>query len=189
VATLRALLATQIDGQALAPVVDPEAAALCHRAGAGSTVTLTVGHKLDPRWGKPLTLTGGVVRLSDGRFRYTGGIWEGQDGHMGPSAVVRAGQVDVLITTHATYDWADEQFRAAGLDARAARFVVVKNPMNHRLGYAGVARAALILDTPGPTPAVLHHVRHQQLRRPYYPADRDIPGLAPRVYRRPPTGR
>ena len=39
-----------------------------------------------------------------------------------------------------------------------AKFVVVKNPMNYRLGYAGVFKEAYILDTPGPTPAVLHHV-------------------------------
>jgi microcystin degradation protein MlrC len=57
--------------------------------------------------------------------------------------------------------------------------VVVKNPMNYRLGYAGVFRAALILDTPGPTPAVLHHVSYRHLRRPYYPADREIVGLEP----------
>ena len=61
------------------------------------------------------------------------------------------------------------------LDARGAKFVVVKNPMNHRLGYAGLARAAFILDTPGPTPAVLRHVKYRQMQRPYYPADRDVP--------------
>jgi microcystin degradation protein MlrC len=187
VATLRALLGLPLPGPALVPVVDPEAAALCHRAGPGATVTLTIGHKLDPRWGTPVTLQGQVMRTLDGRFRYTGGIWEAQEGHMGPSAVVRAGRVEVLLTTHATYDWADEQFRAAGLDARSAKFVVVKNPMNHRLGYASIARAAFILDTPGPTPAVLHHVRYQRLRRPYYPADREIPGLEPRVYCREPA--
>jgi microcystin degradation protein MlrC len=187
VATLKALLAAALPGPALVPVVDPETATLCHRAGVGAELTLTVGHRLDPRWGSPVTFRAEVARLSDGRFVYQGGIWEGQEGHMGPSAVVRAGGVDVLIMTHATYDWADEQFRTAGLDARTAKFVVVKNPMNHRLGYAGVARATFLLDTPGPTPAVLHHVRYQRLEGPYYPADRDIQGLKPRVYRRGPA--
>ncbi len=181
VATLRALLAAEVPGPALAPVVDPEAARLCHRAGVGAEVTLALGHQLDPRWGQPLALTATVERLCDGCFRYTGGIWAGQEGQMGPSAVLRRGGVRVLVTTHATYDWADEQFRAAGLDARRAQFVVVKNPMNHQLGYAGVYRAAFILDTPGPTPAILHSVRYRRLQRPYYPADRDIPGLMPRV--------
>jgi microcystin degradation protein MlrC len=183
VATLKALLATTLPGPALVPVVDPEAAAACHRAGVGADLTLAVGHKLDPRWGDPVTLTVRLMRLTDGCFRYTGGIWEGQQVHMGPSAVVRSGPVEVLITTHATYDWADEQFRSAGLDPRNAKFVVVKNPMNHRLGYAGISVAAFILDTPGPTPATLHHVRYRWMRRPYYPADRDLPDLTPQVYR------
>jgi microcystin degradation protein MlrC len=179
--TLRALLNAELPGPALTPVVDPEAAALCHRAGAGSEVSLTLGHKLDPRWGEPLALTARVVRLGDGRFQYTGGIWEGRWGQMGPCAVLQRGLVSILVATHATYDWADEQFRSVGLDARGARLVVVKNPMNHRLGYADLYREALLLDTPGPTPAVLHKVRYTRLRRPYYPADREIPGLTPRV--------
>ncbi len=144
-------------------------------------MSLTLGHQLDPRWEEPLSLTAHVVRLGEGGFLYTGGIWEGRWGQMGPCAVLRRGPVSVLVTTHATCDWADEQFRSVCLDARAARFVVVKNPMNHRLGYAGLYREAILLDTPGPTPAVLHHVRYRRLQRPYYPTDRDIPGLTPRV--------
>jgi microcystin degradation protein MlrC len=186
VATLRALLKEAPDAKALVPVVDPEAAALCHRAGVGQEVTLMLGHKLDPRWGRPMTVKGRVAGLGEGTFRYTGGIWEGQVGKMGPCAVLQCGGVRVLITTHATYDWADEQFRAVGLDACRAKFVVVKNPMNHRLGYAGLYRAAFLLDTPGPTPAVLHHVHYRHLRRPYYPAEREIAGLVPCVVARLP---
>ncbi len=184
VATLKALLDLAPQSPSLVPVVDPEAAAYCHQAGAGRQVPLTLGHKLDPRWGQPLALTAQVVKLGDGQFRYSGGIWENRHGHMGPSAVLKIGAIQVLVMTHATYDWADEQFRALGLDARAAKFVVVKNPMNHRLAYAGLYREAILLDTPGPTPAVMHHVSYQRLQRPYYPADRDIPGLKPRVFTR-----
>ena len=183
VATLRALLDAKLTEPALVPVVDPAAAAICHRAKVGSRLTLDLGHHLDPRWGRSINVTGEVLHLGDGRFRYTGGIWDGQLGEMGPSAVLAIGPVRVLITTHATYDWADEQFRAVGLDPRSAKFVVVKNPMNYRLGYAGVSRAAFILDTPGPTPAVLRNVRYRHLRRPYYPADREIVGLEPVVFR------
>ncbi len=183
VATLRALLETPVNELSLAPVVDPEAAAQCQRAGVGREVTLSIGHKLDPQWGKPLTVTGKILKLSDGRFQYRGGVWGGQGGNMGASAVLQISAVQALITTHATYDWADEQFSAVGMDARAAKFVVVKNPMNYRLGYAGISKAAFILDTPGPTPATLHHVKYKNLRRPYYPTDKDIPGLKPAIYR------
>lgn len=183
VAALKVLVTARLSVPALAPVVDPAAAAQCHRVGVGRRITLALGHQLDPRWGQPLTWTAEIVRLHDGQFRYGGGIWGGQEGHMGPCAVLRDGSVQVMVTTYATYDWADEQFRALGLDPRDAKFIVVKNPMNYRLGYAGLYSAAFILDTPGPTPAVLHHVKYRRMQRPYFPVDREIPGLVPRTVR------
>jgi microcystin degradation protein MlrC len=90
---------------------------------------------------------------------------------MGPSAVLRVGAVQVLITTYATYDWADEQFRAVGLRPLDAKFIVVKNPMNYRLAYGDHPTATYILDTPGPTPATFRHVRYKRVQRPYFPVD------------------
>ena len=103
---------------------------------------MAVGHRLDPQWGNPVTVTGRVLRLSDGRFRYRGGIWDGVQGNMGPTAVLEvpsrgaAGAVRILLATHATYDWADEQFRSVDLDPAAAKFIVAKNPMNYHLAYS-----------------------------------------------------
>jgi len=175
VATLKALLELGNEApRSLAPVVDPAAAAACHIAGEGATVTVTLGHQLDPKFGEPLRVTGVVLRLADGRFRYSGGIWSGVEGEMGPSAVLEVGSVQILITTHATYDWADEQFRALGLDPAAAKFIVVKNPMNYHISYDEIASAVYILDTPGPTPPTLRHHPFKYMERPYFPADEEL---------------
>jgi microcystin degradation protein MlrC len=53
--------------------------------------------------------------------------------------------------------------------------------MNYRLTFAPLAAGCYILDTPGPTPASLKHVRFQKLTRPYFPADAEIEALAPTV--------
>ena len=53
--------------------------------------------------------------------------------------------------------------------------------MNYRLAYGGIARAVLVLDTPGPTPATLTHVQFDKLQRPYFPADPEVPGLQPTI--------
>ena len=151
-ATLRALVDAKVSGLSYVPVVDPEAAAACHAAGEGAEVTVELGHKRDPRWGDSITCTGVVDTLSDGEFRYTGGQWEGHLTHMGPSAVLSIGSIRVLVTTRATYDWSDEQFRLVGLDPRLAKFIVAKNPMNYRMAYGGLEPTVFILDTPGPTP-------------------------------------
>ena len=179
VATLTALLDAEITVPSLVPVADPEAAAACHRAGVGREVAVALGHQLDPRWGEPVTVTGTVTRLSDGRFRYIGGIWDGVEGNMGPSAVLTIGAIQVLVATHGTYDWADEQFRSMEMQPPDAKFIVVKNPMNYRLAYGEIAKAAFILDTPGATPATCRHLPYKHLKRPYFPLDTEIPGLTP----------
>ena len=120
--------------------------------------------------------------LTDGRFVYSGGIWGGQHGEMGPTAKFVSGSVEILIATHPTYDWSDEQYRSMGMDASAAKFIVVKNPMNYRVGYGDRYKEAFVLDTPGPTTAVLSSIDLPNWQRPYFPKDRDIPDLTPTVY-------
>ena len=90
-----------------------------------------------------MTVIGRVEGLTDGKFVYSGGIWGGQVADMGPSARLRIGSVEVLICTYPTYDWADEQYRSVGMDTRNAKFIVVKNPMNYRVGYEGKFTKAL----------------------------------------------
>ena len=183
-AALKALLDAEITLPAFVPVVDPVAVEACHLAGRGNRVSLRIGHNVDSQWGEPLSVTGTVLRLGDGRFRYSGGIWEGQSGDMGPSAVLEVDSVQILITTHGTYEWADEQFQAMGLNAADAKFVVAKNPMNYRLSYAEISKGAFVLDTPGPTPPTLKNVSFQNMKRPFYPADREIPGMRPEILQR-----
>lgn len=184
VATIRALVEANLEEPSLAMVVDPGAAGACHAAGVGAEVAVQLGHKLDPRWGQPMSIRGRVEKLSDGKFQYTGGAWGGTWCSMGPSALLAAGaggRVKVLITSLGTYDWADEQFRSMGLDVATMKFVVVKNPMNYRYAYANVSKAALILDTPGPTPATVKHFKYRHRVGPWFPVNEEIPGLKPRV--------
>ncbi len=181
IAALSALVDCDIDVPSIVPVVDPEAAAECHAAGQGAELSIPIGHKLDPRWGSSRLFTGRVEHLSNGDFTYTGGQWDGHHEHMGATAVFTIGSVRVVIMSRATYDWADEQIQTVGLDPTHAKFIVAKNPMNYRLAYGDHAKAVMILDTKGPTPTTLKHVKFRNLRRPYFPADVDIPGLRPTI--------
>jgi microcystin degradation protein MlrC len=165
------LLAAGVAEPSLAMVVDPEAAEACHTAGVGATVALNVGHRVDPRWGTPVRLDGRVARLSDGRFRYTGGIFGGTEVSMGPSAVLEVGPIRLLIMSRPTYDWADEQYRSMGLEAAAAKWVEAKNMMNFRKAYGAIMRGAFVLDPAGPTPPDMRSLPFAHARRPWYPLD------------------
>jgi microcystin degradation protein MlrC len=156
---------------ALAMVVDPTAAAACHAAGLGARVKIEVGHQVDPRWGKPAILGGRVAGLSDGRFRYSGGIFGGTEASMGPSAVFEIGSLRLLIMSRSTYDWADEQYRSMDLDAASAKWIEAKNMMNFRKAYGSIMRGAFVLDAPGPTPPDMRSLPFMRARRPWFPLD------------------
>lgn len=182
VATLRVLLELAPNQRALVPVADAAAAAACTAAGVDHELTLSLGHHHDPRWGEPVEVTGRVLRLSEGKFRYTGGVWDGVEADMGPSAIFQTNEIQILITTHATYDWRDEQFQSLGVEPAGAKFVVAKNPMNYHNVYDELAKAIFILDTPGPTPATLRNVQLKNMARPYFPLDPEIENLVPAIY-------
>ncbi len=177
VAMLRTLLDLDVTERTHVMVVDPDAAATCAEAGIGATVSFALGYHVDRKWGTPLPVTGVVRLVSDGRFLYTGGIYGGTFGMMGRSAVLEIGGTEVLIMSRPTYDWADEQYRSVGLDARQAKFIGVKNPMNYRYAYSGVAKASYVVNTPGPTPADIRRLPFKHRRRPFFPFDENINDL------------
>jgi len=152
-------------------------------AGASAAASLAeLGYQVDPSWGQPLKVTGRIRHVLDGDFIFTGGAYGGTTAHMGLSAVLAIGPIEVLVMSRPTYDWDDEQFRAAGLDVRSAKFIGAKNPMNFNFAYRDIAKAFLVVDTPGPTPATMLSLPYKRMQRPFFPLDDDIPGIKPTVF-------
>ena len=169
--TLRALLAEAPEQAAIVPVVDPGAAQAAHSAGLGQAIRLRLGHQLDQQWGDPVEVEGVVTKLSEGAFVYRGGIWDGRAGDMGPTAVVAVGPIQIVISGNATYDWMTEQYDLLDLSPADCKFVVAKNPMNYQQAYAGMMKAAYVLDTPGPTPANTNALPYTAMSSGWFPAE------------------
>lgn len=167
---LEALIRYAPDARSTILIVDPETAQEARAAGEGARFRARIGNKLDASFGSPVEAEVEVVRLFEGRFTYSGGLMGGVTADMGPSAVLRIGGCDVVIASYSSYEYADEQFRAAGIDPHSCKFVVVKNPMNYQQAYDG-APAMLVLTTPGPTTPNLRLPDWQKMSRPMYPLD------------------
>lgn len=167
------LLEARVTEPSLAMVVDPEGAQACLRAAVGSDVTVDLGHRVDPRWGKPVRVTGRLLRASDGRFTYTGGIFGGTAGSMGPSAVLQIGSIQLLVQSLPTYDWKDEQYRSVGMRPETAKFVGAKNMMNFRNAYGAIMKGQFVLDLPGPTAPDMRSLTFARAHRPWFPMDED----------------
>ncbi len=174
IALVRALLSAGLRDPTIAMVVDPDAARRCHELGEGTTATFAVGHHLDSRWGEPMAMTVNIERTFDGGFRYRGGIFGGRQASMGPSAVVSVGALRLLVQSVPTYDWEDEQYHAAGLVAAEVKFVGVKNMMNFRRAYSRTAKAAFVLDLPGPTAPDMRMLDFERACQPWFPRDPEV---------------
>lgn len=153
-----------------ASIVDPEAVAECVRSGAGSTVRLAVGGRMDVLHGRPAELVGRVDFLSD------------SDAPGGRTAVVTSGGVHTILTSRRQPFHHIEDFTRLGLDPFGADIVVVK------IGYLEPELRALAADwmialTPGGVDQDLLRLGHRRLARPLHPFDPELtdPDLTPRL--------
>jgi microcystin degradation protein MlrC len=178
---LERLLALGVRERCLVTVVDAPAVARAIAAGVGADVTTTLGGTLDPRYNRPVPLTGRVRILSDGRFISSDKKTLGVEFQMGRAAVIEAGRISVLATERPAFTFDPALYRAVGLEPRDAKIVVVKSPLQFRDGYGPFARACWVVDTPGPSTARVERLEWRHRARPLYPFDDDFEPEIPAV--------
>lgn len=145
-----------------ASIPDAAAVAICHQAGVGAEVILSLGGKLDPVHGQPLGLAGTVVNLVD------------DDPVAGLQAVVKAGGVHVIVTERRKPFHKRQDFLSLGLEPLDHEMTVVK------IGYLepelkAMARHHFLVLSPGAVQPLLTSIPYQHLSRPLFPLDEDFP--------------
>jgi len=165
---LAELIARRAEGAVLGMINDAESAAACHEAGMGAELALSLGGKSD---GAPLKLTARVLRLSDGRFVCTGPMTAGNHADLGPSALIDAGGVKVIVTSRKMQAYDQELFRHLGIEPARQRILVLKSSVHFRADFQPIAEAVLVAAAPGPViadPALLpfRHLRPGLRLRP-----------------------
>lgn len=180
-AILRGLVAAGFDGSALIPIVDAPAAAQAHAAGTGATLHLSLGGTVDPARFPPLDLEVTVESLGDGEYTHE---VSRMPVHAGPTAVLRHGNIRIIVVTHPVFMMDRAIFLAHGLDPEQADIIAVKSP-GAAIRYFTFAKKNFVLDIPGSTSANLPSLGHQVCPRPMFPLDDDVP-FVPRVQHYPP---
>ena len=171
---LERLLALGVRERCLVTVVDAPAVARAIAAGVGAEVVATVGGTLDPRYNRPVPVSGRVRILSDGRFISSDKKTAGVEFQMGRAAVIEVGSVAVLVTTRPAFTFDPALYRSVGLEPRDAKIVVVKSPLQFRDGYGDIARACWVVDTPGPSTARVERLDWRHRSRPLFPFEDDF---------------
>jgi microcystin degradation protein MlrC len=173
-AVVKALLVADLTEPAFVCIRDPEAANAAIAAGVGNTVSLVAGGKLDHVYNTPVELTGDVTFAGPAKFRFSGQGYTGVEMDMGDCAVVRCGQVHVLLLGTVVMTVDPAMYRAVGLEPLDARIVVVKSAIQFRAGYDGIAQGIILLDSPGMSSDHLESLPFTKLQPPFFPFDREF---------------
>ena len=166
-AFLERLLAHDVPSALLASITDAVAVAQCQATGLNNTVTVSLGGKLNPVHGKPLTVTGRVIYLRQA------------DVVGGDIAVLQSGGVKIIITQRRKPFHFIAEFEKLGIEPLAHKIVVIK------IGYLvpdlkRAAPKALLALSPGAVNQDIQSLPFQRIQRPMFPLDEDM-GWTPGV--------
>ena len=167
---LAGLVAACYRGRAIMPIVDAPAARRAHEAGVGGRIRVSLGGTIDPERFPPLALDVEVERLGDGE--YTHEVTR-MPAHAGPTAVLRHGNIRIIVISRAVFMMDRAIFLAHGLDPEAADIIVVKSP-GAAVRYFTFASRNYVLDIPGATSANLPSLGHRVCPRPMFPLDENV---------------
>ena len=168
---LRKLIETGYTGRVLVPIVDAPAVQKAFAAGIGATISTTVGGTLDPRRFQPLPILAKVRLLSDGHFRSEsfGEAW-----YAGPSAVLEAGNVTLVVSSRPVHLFDRAFFYAHGQNLKRFDAVVVKSPQCEKHMYRAWCAEMVNVDAPGATSANVKGLGHTRCVRPIFPLDEGV---------------
>jgi microcystin degradation protein MlrC len=132
---------------------DPAAVQAAIAAGEGGRITRPLAAQVTDAFGPPIPFRGVVERLTEGRFVNEGPMERGSPVDLGPTAVLRAGDLRIIVTTRKEAAVDPAFFALHGIDLAATRLMANKGKNHFRAAFA--ERCSLILECDCPGPASL----------------------------------
>ena len=169
-ALLAELLKQNAQSAVVGNITDPAAVQAAVRAGIGKNVTLSVGGKVDAFHGAPVEISGRVRVIQDGVYTAATAFNAGTY-RRGATALVDCGGVEVILTSRPTHGFEANHFRSLGIEPTQRKILAVKSELQHRAGFAGIARTFIDVDTPGRATQVHARLPYEKIRRPVFPLD------------------
>lgn len=165
---LVSLLKAKPDKKCFVTVVDPEAVEAAYKAGEGNEITVMVGHKIDPRWGNSVEVTGKVLLCQEGNFTLTMGH---MNSTMGKAAVIQIGCIYLVVCEHTFLHYDPVTYRCMGLEPEEAQIIGVKSTEHFRAFYTELSKDIIMADTDGPSMTAYERFDWKRKGRPIWPLD------------------
>ena len=167
-------------GKVLTVIADPEVVHTATKSGVGTSLSLSVGGKIDPaRHGAPLVDRFEVKSLSDGVFLEPETRHGGYSKfNQGPTAVLESESgVTVIATTLRVAPMSLHQVLSQGLDPSDFAAIVIKGVHAPVAAYAPVCSRLIRVNTDGATTADVHRLTFSHRRQPMAPFEAAVSSL------------
>lgn len=175
---LAAIIEAGLDDVAVFGFYDPDVVEQMIEAGVGNTVTVELGGKLPMPaleiQSKPLTLTGEVKLICNGKFKARVAMSRGLTINMGRAAVLSVTGVDIAVISRHIEPYDPECFRALGIEPTQKKFLMLKSRIHYRVGFKPMAKEIVECAGRGVCTSDYDQVVFEKVRRPIYPLDADL---------------
>jgi microcystin degradation protein MlrC len=149
---------------------DPAVAEEARKIGPGGKIETAVGGRTVSLAGMPLTISGTIRSLHDGKFAELDVRHGGKSQYdMGVTAVIEADGLTLVVHSIRTPPFSLGQITSCRLDPGKFRMIVVKGVNAPLAAYAPVCRTFIRVETPGVTVADMTQLPFVHRRRPLFP--------------------
>lgn len=163
----------------LASICDPTALDEILSAGVGANMGVRLGGWASPSSGQALDVNGTVLHIGDGVFTNSGPMATGQTVSMGAAAVIRCGQIDLVVQQRPVQPNDPALFRSVELTPESYDVVLLKGAAAVRAGWASTVEAVVDAATPGVTDSDLTRLQFHNAPTDLYRAASAVEGSRP----------
>jgi microcystin degradation protein MlrC len=172
---LREILDQDLEDVAAFGIYDPEAVETMVAAGVGNKITVTLGAKFHMDalevQSKPLTVTGNIKTISDGRFTVKGPMSTGSTMNMGTTVVLDTGKVQIIVISQHVEPYDLGCFSSLGIDPLDKTYLMLKSRIHYRATYRAIAKEIVECAGVGVCTSDYDQLKFKNVRRPIFPLD------------------
>ena len=161
---LKALLAQRIPNVLAGVLCDAHAAGHAHEAGMGAHIDLDLAGIAPVAGESPLHGRFEVLALGDGAFTATGPFYRGARMELGPMALLRIGELSIVVASRKQQAADQAMFRHVGAEPSQYAVLALKSSVHFRADFGPLAQRILVVEAPGPNVADPAKLPFTQLR-------------------------
>lgn len=171
---LEALLEAKMEEPSVVVVADPESVQKAVEAGVGQRVLFSVGgFGGEGEFNCRIPVEAEILRLDAEPFVHIGPAMKGYINQAGMRALLRSGNVYIILTEKVSFSHDQAMLRTMGLDPADMGIISMRSTHSFMSCYADVMASWLYVDTPGYSTRNLKALPFRKCRHPIYPLDED----------------